>query len=58
MKAKTFKLSDRVLVVVEDNNKNVEVCGRNMLKPFTSFKAALNWVEKEGINGVRNMGYN
>jgi hypothetical protein len=58
MKAKTFKLGSEVVVVMEDNNKVVEVYGKNLVKPFTSFKAALSWVEKEDINGVRNMGYN
>lgn len=57
MKAKTFKIKNEVIVVLEDNNKLVEVRGKDIIKSFTSFNAALKWAEKEEINGVRNMGY-
>jgi hypothetical protein len=57
MKAKTIKIYGEVLVILEDNNKNVEVIGKNSMKPFTSFESALRWAKKEEFNGVWNMGY-
>lgn len=51
MKAKTLLTKDNVIVVVENEHKEVFVLIKEVIMDFASFDIALHWANKEVLNG-------
>lgn len=51
MKAKTFLSNNGVIVVFENEHKEVFVIVREAMMDFASFDIALHWANKEVFNG-------
>lgn len=51
MKAYSFTIENDVIVVIENEHKEVVATGKEVEWTFTSFEQALQWAKQRGYNG-------